>query len=140
MRTIKLSWLIGSITAIVLVFGVLLAVKANIKTELKAVDEQAATKQIALKLVQSEPWYFNGALDPSDNDPLDASQYSRTPSHQCDNNIETICSILAPPSTTNPNEPDMLHEVDGSETVGDQIDEALDSGSINDTVTAFRSN
>lgn len=92
------------------------------------------------QVMATETWYFNGATNPANNDPLDASQYSQTPSHECDSEVETICTILAPAKDNNTGEPNLKHPVDGTETVEDQIEEALQSGSINDTVTAFRSN
>ncbi|WP_160069121.1 hypothetical protein [Sphingobacterium bovisgrunnientis] len=132
MKNIK-SNLIAGITAITLLFGVFIAVKAMQKDTHKK-DQQ--------KIV-SVTWYFNGAVD---NDPTNPDNYtSNPPTTPCDDTPEQICEILAPNSS---GKPDMLAPSadNPSQTVQDKINEAHQSitdpnqsPTLNSTVTAFRS-
>lgn len=121
-------------------FTLILAFMVSGMFAIAAVMNKEKTVEVTEKTVVMETWYFNGATNPANNNPLDATQYSQTPSHECDREVETICTILAPAKDNNTDEPNLKHPVDGTETVEDQIEEALQSGNINDTVTAFRSN
>lgn len=128
MKALTNNWLRAGLTLMILVFGVFFIVKAVDKKE-KPVNDPVM-----------ETWYFNGATNPANDDELDASQYSLEDSEPCGGLIETVCMIEAPASDNHPDQPDLLYEVSPTKgTASDQIQEALNSEVINETVQSFRS-
>lgn len=99
--------------------------------------------EVTDKAVVMEIWEFTGADDPEENNPLDPLQYSKSENPSCDNETETVCSLSAPANPTVLSQPDLEHTVPGipgpNNKVSDRIQQALNSGTPNETVLAFRS-
>jgi|SRR5690606_17033963 len=88
--------------------------------------------------VLNETWHFTGSTR---QEAINPDFYEQGSSPECDAGAETICEITAPidPSSSPSNpKPHMEALVNGSQTVEEQILEALDDG-INDTVLSLRS-
>lgn len=89
-----------------------------------------------------QKWQFNGANNPEHNNPKDPAQYSESASESCDNEVETVCTIMAPADSLDNSKPNLEYTVPGisgpNAKVKDRIDQALTSGTPNETVTAFR--
>lgn len=130
MATLKTNRLyVGLSLILALVFGAFIVSNAmNTKAEPRT------------KILINEDWHFNGAPNPNDNNPLDPSQYSKLSTEVCDEEPETVCTLNAPENPSIPGQPLMSSDVpDTDQNVSERITEALNSGSPNETVTAFRS-
>ncbi|MEC3879750.1 hypothetical protein [Parapedobacter sp. 10938] len=88
--------------------------------------------------VLNQTWHFTGSTA---LEAINPAFYEQGSASSCGAGTETICEISAPVDPNSPNpadpKPDMDAIVSGSETVADQITEALDEG-INDTVLSLR--
>lgn len=125
MKTLK-SKIVAGLSAMVFLFGLIYVVNAQGDSISKAIKTNSLT---------TETWYFVG-----DNPELPSS-YSKTadPNKPCDSNPEVICTILAPEDPSNSNLPDLTADVpDQSQTVLEQIRDAVQHMSTNETVTNFR--
>ncbi|WP_164123015.1 hypothetical protein [Sphingobacterium sp. xlx-130] len=121
-----------ALAAIVIASGTYLSVRAH------QLSEENTTAKVVLA---DQDWYFNGAPNPANNNPQDASQYSLFATQDCDTNPETICMLTAPADPSNSSIPDLNHVVPGTggKTVKILISEALTSENTNQAVKAFRS-
>lgn len=89
------------------------------------------------KVLLIKTWYFNGSHSPTNV--VDANLYDESQLTEKDCGIpQTVCTINAPEDLLNPGHPKMDALVNASQTVADQIKEALENHDPNDTVTEFR--
>lgn len=116
---------IVGVTMFILLFCTLFMVKA-----MQYVQSKMTPQQLLV-----ETWYFTGG------NPEMATNYSKNqnPEKPCDNQKEVICSIQAPADPLASSVPYLSAVVpQTSQTVLDQIKEALQALTSNVTVTAFR--
>ena len=129
MKTIA-KIIIGSLGTGVIIAGIIIGANAHDKKEEIKVETKAET----------EEWHFDGAVDPANNNVDSPSQYSKGESTSCNNTPETVCNLNAPASSSNSNQPDLSAMVGSTgKTVSQRINDAISSGTPNETVTSFRS-
>lgn len=121
MGEIKVKY-IGAVVAMALVFSIYVGVNAK---ETK-VEQNVPAQQEFLD------WEHNGS------DPQNAAEYAlASPSTECNGN-QLICQIKAPADLVNDpsgNTPDLTAFVNSTERVSDQIQDALDNDTPNETAS-----
>lgn len=122
--------IIGALGTGALIAGIIIGANAHDKKEGLKVETKAETQK----------WHFNGASNPADNNVDNPLQYSKGESTSCNNTPETVCNLNAPASSANSNQPDLSAMVGSTgKTVSQRINDAISSGTPNETVTSFRS-
>lgn len=121
-----------ALVALVIAAGTYASVLSHKLSENKSKDKM---------IIADQEWYYNGALNPVNNNPQDSSQYSLFASESCNQIPETICKLSAPANPSNSSIPDLNHVVPGTggKTVKTLITEALTSENTNQAVIEFRS-
>lgn len=123
---------IGTLGTGALIAGIIIGANANDKKE-------------AVKVNKVDPelkeWHFDGATNPSNNDPTNAEQYSEGKSSTCPGLAQTACNLNAPETSPNSGVIDLNYMVPGTgQSVQQRIQSAIASSTPNETVESFRAN